>query len=138
MVIAESLSIKCKHCRKENVFAQPYVYHAGFSDQGFLYNDVGNLTLTWGVMDPVLVELFPGQPNWPMSWINRWRFERALPPAPAGGRWRFRNPARCMHCGKPIMQPMLRSSGYVVYPGSILTDQGQAFRLREYLKEFSK
>jgi len=131
----EKLSILCKHCGKETHFDQPYVYHAGFADQGFLYNDAGTLTLVWGIMDPVLDEMFPNQTAWVLSLLNRRRFEEMLLPAPDGGRWRFRNPARCIHCAKPISKPMLHSSHYLVYPGSIMTDQDYQFRLKEYLKQ---
>jgi hypothetical protein len=134
MSTTEKLSIKCKHCGKDILFDQPYAYHAGFADQGFLYNDAGTLTLVWSILDPVFDKMFPGQPTWVMSLLNRWRFEKMLLPAPHGGRWRFRNPARCVHCARPISKPMLRSIHYLVYPGSIMTDQGGQFRLGEYLK----
>jgi hypothetical protein len=130
----ESLSIKCKHCGKDTLFEQPYPYHAGFTDQGFLYNDVGNLTLVWSVLDPTLDKLFPGQPTWTLSLLKRRRFEKILLPAPDGGHWRFRNPARCFHCAKPISKPMLHSTHYLIYPGSIITDQGGQFKLIEHLK----
>jgi len=46
------MEITCKRCGAINRFEQPYVYHAGFADWCFLYNDAGNLTLTWSVVDP--------------------------------------------------------------------------------------
>ena len=134
MSTTEKLSIKCKRCAKDILFDQPYAYHAGFADQGFLYNDAGTLTLVWSTLDPVFNEIFPGQTYWALSLSNRWRFEKILLPAPDGGRWRFRNPARCIHCAKPISRPMLHSIHYLIYPGSIVTDMGKQFRLRDYLK----
>jgi hypothetical protein len=134
MSTTEKLSIKCKHCGKDILFDQPYAYHAGFADQGFLYNDAGTLTLVWSVLDPALDKLFLGQSTWALSLLNRWRFEKMLLPAPEGGRWRFCNPARCIHCAKPISKPMLHSIHYLIYPGSVMTDQGNQFRLGEYLK----
>jgi hypothetical protein len=125
--------MKCKHCGKHNVFDQPYAYHAGFSDQGFLYNDAGTLTLVWGMFDPVFNELFPDDTLWTLKAANRQRFEKMLPPAPTGGQWRFRNPARCTFCTKPISKPMLHSVHYLIYPNSIVTDEGYRFRLKEYL-----
>ena len=130
----ESLSIKCKHCGKDTLFEQPYPYHAGFTDQGFLYNDADILTLVWSILDPTLDKLFPGQPTWALSLLDRRRFEKRLLPAPDGGHWRFHNPARCIHCAKPISKPMLRSTHYLVYPGSLITDQGGQFKLVEYMK----
>jgi hypothetical protein len=133
MANAEVLTIDCKQCGQKNRFDQPYPYHAGFTDQGFLYDDAGTLTLVWSMLDPVLNELFPDQPLWTLSLLNRRRFEKLLVPAPSGGRWRFRNPARCIHCGKPISDPMLRSVHYLLYPGSIRTDRDREFKLKDYL-----
>jgi hypothetical protein len=130
----DHLIITCKHCGKEIVFDQPYPYHAGFADQGFLYNEAGTLTLVWSIFDPAFNELFPNQTAWALSPLKRRRFEKMLLPAPDGGCWRFKNPARCLYCGKGISKPMLRSIHYLVYPGSILTDQDQQFRLTEYFK----
>jgi hypothetical protein len=130
----EFLTIKCKHCGKKNLFDQPYPYHAGFADQGFLYNDAGTLTLVWSITDPLFAELFPGETTWTLSLLNRRRLEKLLLPAPQGGRWRFRNPARCMQCARPISSPMLRSVHYLVYPGSIHADREGEGGLRNYLK----
>ena len=130
----DKLSITCKHCGREVVFDQPYPYHAGFADQGFLYNDAGTLTLVWSICDPVFNELFSGQTAWTLSPFNRRHFENLLLPAPTGGRWRFRNPARCPYCSKNLSKPMMRSIHYLVYPGSILTDEKRQHGLREYLR----
>jgi len=39
-------------CGFDNSFDQPYPFHAGFSNAGFLYNEAGNLTLVWSSFDP--------------------------------------------------------------------------------------
>ena len=128
------LSVRCKHCGKVNRFDQPYAYHAGFSDQGFLYNDAGTLTLVWSVWDPVFNEILPEKASWTHSPLNRQCFEERLLPAPEGGLWRFSNPARCTHCKMPISGSMLDTIVYLVYPGSILTNDRLQLGLREYLK----
>jgi hypothetical protein len=134
MSATEKFSVKCKHCGKDVLFEQPYAYHAGFADQGFLYTDSGTLTLVWSVFDPVFGTMFPDQMPWVLNLPNRLRFEKMLLPAPDGSRWRFRNPARCIYCAKPISGPMLHSIYYLIYPGSIVTDQGKEFRLIEHIK----
>jgi hypothetical protein len=58
------LIVKCVRCAAENVFNQPYAYHAGFADQGFLYDDAGHLTLVWSCFDPAYVELVGPQNAW--------------------------------------------------------------------------
>ncbi|SDS52262.1 hypothetical protein [Opitutus sp. GAS368] len=51
-------SMRCSACKTETVFDQPYAYHAGFSDQGFLYDDAGSLTLVFGAYDPKFASVF--------------------------------------------------------------------------------
>jgi hypothetical protein len=126
-------SIRCNHCGGEITFDQPYPFHAGFSDEGFLYNDSGNCTLIWSITDPVLAELFPGNSFWMRSWLYRRKLEKILPAAPVGGRWRFRNPARCTRCKKPIAPPMLKSIHYLLYPGSIRTNIDLSMGLKDLI-----
>jgi hypothetical protein len=132
----EKLTVKCKECGRANIFGQPHAYHAGFSDQGFLYSDSGHFTLTWSDHDPVISRFFPPGSRWDRDKDLRRRFEDALKPAPDGGRWRAENPARCIHCSAPISGSMLQTTYYLLYPGSIVTQEPNwAMRLREYLSE---
>src|SRR5215469_2601785 len=41
------LVMKCAKCCRDNVFDQPYAYHSGFGEQGFVYSDSGHFTLVW-------------------------------------------------------------------------------------------
>jgi len=119
----KQLSITCPACGHLNVFNQPYAYHAGFADQGFLYNDDGNLTLVWNAFDPEF-ERIDGKMNpWVLSNKEKIKaFEEWLPKAPYGGRWRFNNPARCLTCKAEISPPMGRNVYYVLYDGSVVAD----------------
>jgi hypothetical protein len=129
------LVVKCSGCGYENVFNQPYAYHAGFSDQGFLYNDEGHLTLVWSWFDPAFEALVGRQNPWMLGPNDRRRFEDALIPAPTGGRWRFSNPPRCLRCGGAIGSAMGTNVMYLVYDGSIITDDHTGrFTLREHLR----
>jgi len=137
MSTSEKLSVACKHCGQVNGFDQPYAIHAGFNHEGFLYNDSGTLTLVWSIFDPVFGSdrlLLPERRPWARSSVNCQYFEDRLLPAPDGSNWRFRNPARCIHCGKPISESILNSTFYLIYPGSIITNQGPQFQLKDYLK----
>jgi hypothetical protein len=121
------VNVLCEACGKDNAFAQPHRYHAGFGDQGFLYNDAGNLTLVWGSYDPAYTELVGKMHPWMLTEVQRSRLEDALIPAPTGGRWRFTNPPRCMHCGAPIGEPISsRNIYYLKYPGTIDLDMKDA------------
>ena len=116
-------SINCPKCGHLNVFNQPYAYHAGFGDQGFLYNDDGNLTLTWSVFDSDFVRIAGNVNPWVLSNNEKVKaFEDWLPNAPRGGRWKFGNPARCLSCKAEISPPMGRNIYYVLYDGSVEAD----------------
>jgi hypothetical protein len=130
------VEIACPSCGHINLFQQPYPYHAGFADQGFLYNDEGNLTLVWSVYDPAF-EAFFGKGNpWALSDHRMLVFEAALKPAPSGGNWRFANPARCNSCSQPISGRMGDTIYYFIYPGSVITGLApDNRRLKDYLKE---
>jgi hypothetical protein len=128
------LVIKCNSCEWGNTFEQPYPYHAGHADQGFLYNDAGNLTLVWSSFD-YCYEAIVGQKHpWTLTPEDRAAFESALLPAPSGGNWRFSNPARCKQCGESISEPITRTIYYLEYEGSIITNGDPSNR--EGLKDF--
>ncbi len=122
------ISIACPQCGGTNSFDQPYRYHAGFSDQGFLYNDAGNLTLVWSSYDPDYMAIVGRCHPWTLTADQQRLFEAQLLPAPIGGAFRFKNPARCVHCGHPISAPMTDEIYYVVYPNSLITDPGRMLK----------
>ena len=64
----------CQHCRKPLTFVQ---YHAGFSDQGFLYCGKDGTVLTWSSYDRhyTAVAIFNG---YRMSFF-RWFDHRKVP-----------------------------------------------------------
>src|ERR1700722_4935849 len=127
-------SIKCLSCGHENIFDQPYPFHAGFSNEGFLYNDQGNLTLIWSSFDPAYEAIVGRNHPWALTADQQRRFEDALRPAPSGGRWRFANPARCTKCAYPISGPITKTIYCLDYPGSINADRKPDERcLKEFL-----
>jgi len=129
---SEHLVVECKKCGHKNVFAQPYLAHAGFSDQNFLYSDSGHLTFVWGYYDPAWQRFLEDNESLDREELQE-RFENVLKPAPDGGRWRFSNPARCLNCSKPISDPPTNTVVYLLYPGSIVTDE-KGYELIAYLR----
>ncbi|HXR04240.1 MAG TPA: hypothetical protein VN836_05985 [Verrucomicrobiae bacterium] len=124
-------AITCKQCGHINVFKQPYAYHAGFADQGFLYNDEGNLTLVWSAYDSDYVKIV-GQANpWVITEEKQKAFENWLPPAPKGGNWGFKNPGRCLKCKAEITPPIGLNIYYVLYPDSIVVDGHNSGSLKD-------
>lgn len=134
MPVTEKIKVKCKHCGHENQFDQPYAYHAGFGNQGFLYDDAGTLTLTWSSYDPAYVAVVGQKHPWALTQSDRDKLESRLRDAPSGGRWRFVNPARCLHCGGQISDSILHTIYYLLYLGSVEAENGQRCRFGEYLK----
>src|SRR6185295_8528842 len=67
--------IKCGSCGHANIFNQPYPYHAGFSDQGFLYNDAGHLTLSWSCYDPAFERIVGGKNPWTLTLAEQQKVE---------------------------------------------------------------
>ena len=119
-----SVHVPCGACGHDNVFDQPYPYHAGFGNQGFLYNDAGNCTLVWGSYDPAYVALLGQRNPWSLD-AGEWaRLEAALLPAPDGTSWRASNPARCVKCGGVIRRSMANDEiSFLVYPNSVDLDE---------------
>ena len=129
------MTITCESCAATNTFAQPYAYHAGFTNTGFLYSDSGHLVLTWSSFDPGYEGLIGKTHPWALSPAQRSLLESRLQESPDGGRWRFANPARCRACSKPISGSILSTIYYVVPHGSIVLDgrAGSAASLAEVM-----
>jgi hypothetical protein len=113
--------ITCSGCGYDNIFYQPYPYHSGFSNEGFLYNDAGNLTLTWSSYDPAFTALVGNKHPWTLGLDEKHKLESALSVAPDGDCWKFANPARWLGCGSPISGPVGDTIYYLLYEGSIQT-----------------
>ncbi|HSG69812.1 MAG TPA: hypothetical protein VLA12_05325, partial [Planctomycetaceae bacterium] len=93
----ETITITCPECGHDNVFQQPYAYHAGFGNQGFLYNEAGNRTLIWSSFDPEYEAIVGNCHPWALTEDQQKKLEDSLLPD-TGGKWLFGNPARCLEC----------------------------------------
>jgi len=111
--------VACKSCGFENIFNQKYPYHAGFSNIGFLYNDEGNLTLTWDSYDPDYQRVVGEAHPWGLSKEQQDKLESVLKPAPFGGNWSFKNVPRCSQCHKPIGQSINENIYCYVFSNSL-------------------
>ena len=117
--------VTCPNCGHQNSFEQPYPYHAGFGNQGFLYSDAGDRTLVWSSRDLAWENLVGPVHPWVLD-ANGWsRVEAALAPLSDGTRWRASNKPRCTACHAPIGESIVDNEiYYLVYPGSLLLDDG--------------
>ena len=132
VVRTDVTEISCEACSHTNRFDQPHPYHAGFGNQGFLYNDTGDLTLVWSAFDCAYTAIIGEAHPWALSAGPENRLEELLSPAPSGGRFRFANPARCLDCGAPIHGPINAEIHFLLYPNSLdVSDSSEG--LSQYL-----
>jgi hypothetical protein len=128
------VTVSCPSCGHQNDFEQPYPFHAGFGNQGFLYNDAGNLTLVWSSFDPAYEAIVGKSHPWTLTVEQQALLENALRVAPSGRRWRFANPARCLKCLGQISGSITETIYYLRYPNSVDTDSTPGERrLKEFL-----
>jgi hypothetical protein len=132
----KNISIKCSQCGHENVFNQPFQYHAGFANQGFLYNEKGNRTLVWSSFDPDYESIVGECHPWALTKEQQQKIEAILA-SDNGGRWLFENPARCKKCEAIISEPMMKNITYLVYDESIHLDQtdSKSHGLKDIMKK---
>jgi uncharacterized protein len=135
--IPAAIVVTCPECGFGNVFHQPHPYHAGLGNQGFLYNEAGNRTLTWSWNDPDYAAIAGPKPPWALTGAERQELEDRLFLAPDGTRWLFRNPARCLRCGHPISGPVTETVYYLWYDGSVDRDAARGWvpGLKDVLKK---
>lgn len=128
--------IKCSDCGHKNIFPQPHPYHAGFGNQGFLYNEAGTMTFVWSSFDPAYEAVVGNKHPWTLNKNERIKIEALLKPAPTGGKWKFSNPARCINCGKQIGEPMISTIYYLFYEGSVNADyhDNKKAAFKDYIK----
>jgi hypothetical protein len=112
--------LSCSGCAAQIPFDLPTTDDARLRNLAFLYNDAGTSTLVWATTDPAYRDIFGNQKAWDLSPEQQAAFEARLKPAPAGGQWRFANPARCPRCGGVISPPITQSELCLVYKDSLL------------------
>src|SRR3989338_5439487 len=108
------MRLTCPRCHKALHLRQPYPYHAGFGEQGFLYCNKDSTVLTFSVFDRRFQKLIGEKMPWTLNSKDKSNVERALKPCPCGGRFRFKNPAKCPHCGKVLRRGITNDIHYIV------------------------
>jgi hypothetical protein len=101
----------CDSCRKLYMVE---VYHAGFSQIGFLYCDKDSTVVTWGPITDITYYMLVGKKlPWSLDRKEQAVVEDALKPCPCGGRFRFDNNLRCPSCGEPLSGGMSKQNIYM-------------------------
>jgi hypothetical protein len=113
------VTVECANCREVMSFDQPHRYHAGLGNEGFLYNEAGDMTVVWSTYDEAYIAIVGDKHPWVLDAAERDAIEAVLQPSPKGDRWLFSNPPRCTTCGEPIGKPIDQDFHYLEYPGAI-------------------
>ena len=113
----------CPGCGKRLTFRDPSFERSQILDYGFLYNDTGTSTLVWKTFDPSYKAMLGEQKPWNLAPEQQAAFEARLKPAPAGGRWRFANYARCPSCRAAIGSPVTKTELLLVFDDSLVLNK---------------
>jgi hypothetical protein len=88
-------------------------YHAGFSNEGYLYCSRDDTVLTWSSHNPHYTRIASKHP-WMLTPEEWGAVEAALKPCPCGGEFAFANPPRCPQCHRVRPDLALDRAHYVV------------------------
>ena len=102
----------CPHCGREFEYER---YHAGFSNEGYMYCDEDETVLTWDTYNPAYSRLTSKHP-WTLNPEEQKRVEAAVKPCPYGGKFAFANPPLCPFCHESIVF-LVPSRAYFVVTG---------------------
>jgi hypothetical protein len=96
------MDICCKTCGVATKIPQPYAFHAGFSNRGFLYNDSRAAIIEFSPYNLKYVAAVGDKHPWALNAEEKSKVEKALKPDPAGGKFRFDAHPRCPACNAEL------------------------------------
>ena len=96
------MKITCPHCGKIIELQQQYLYHAGFSNLGFLYCDTCSNILEFGSYNPNYETIVGNKHPWVLTPEEKTELESHLAPCPCGGHFKFNAYPRCPFCGEDL------------------------------------
>lgn len=115
----------CPTCAREFKYQR---YHAGFSNQGYLYCDSSPTVLVWETWEQPYRTLIDKHP-WTLDRAEKTLVEEALASCPCGGRFRFDNPPRCPSCRADISE-LVPDKIYYVDSGDRINADSRTMWLR--------
>ncbi len=113
------MDILCPSCRRVIHLEQEYPYHAGFSNQGFLYCDKDSTILLFDSYNKCFEAIVGSVHPWSLNPGQKREVEAHLKPCPCGGRFSFSNEPRCPFCGGSIQSALPSKLHYVIL-GSVV------------------
>ncbi len=126
--------LNCPSCKKEIELQQKYFYHAGFSNQWFLYCDKDSSTLEFGSYNPNYERIVGSKHPWSLTAKEKAKLEKHLAPCKCGGRFRFNAPPLCPFC-KSSLASLLPDDIHFIEIGEIIdADQNESVWLLNNLE----
>ena len=122
------MTLTCPGCHKVLRLRQPYPYHAGFGEEGFLYCDRDATVLTFSEFDRGFQRIIPNKVPWGLTPEDRSRVEQSLKSCPCGGRFLFKNSAKCPHCGTVLRRGITKDIYYIVLGKSLKASRNKLWK----------
>lgn len=108
-----AVEIQCPACHQTFQIAQNYQYHAGFSNEGFLYCDSCPNLVVFSSYDPRYTKIVGERHPWALTDSDCRTVEDHLRPCTCGGHFCFSAAPRCPLCNATIRQILYGSIYYV-------------------------
>ena len=115
----------CRRCKRSIPFKGPY--HAGFSNQAFLYCDKDPTVMVFDSFNSYYNNIIHGKHPWVLTSKEQYDVEQHLKPCPCGGMFKFRNKPRCPNCNQHIVG-LVDSIHYVIIGNEINGNKKSAWK----------
>ena len=113
----------CPHCGQQFSYER---FHAGFSNEGYMYCDQDEAVFTWDAYAPAYARLLDKHP-WMLTADERHRVESVVRPCPCGGRFAFGNPPLCPKCHADISALVPNKDYFIVTGRRVNGDKDDAW-----------
>jgi len=101
----------CSYCKRPIQLKGPY--HAGFSNEGFLYCDKDATVLIFDSFNRYYNRVVPNKHPWMLTTKEKQAVEHHLKPCQCGGIFKFGNKPRCPYC-KKLIREFVDSMHYLI------------------------
>ena len=115
----------CPYCKK--IITVKGRYHAGFSNQGFLYCDKDSTVLVFDSYGRYYTKLIPNKPPWTLTGKEKELIESHLNQCPCGGSFGFSSKPKCPHCRREL-PGLMDTIYYVILDKTVNGDNKSAWK----------
>ena len=123
--MATKKTTRCLGCKRIISFKGPF--HAGFSNQGFLYCSKDPTVLVFDSYNRYYNRIIADKHPWMLATKEKQYVEQHLKPCPCGGTFKFSNRPRCPCCGE-VISNLVDSTHYVIISKGINGNKRSAWK----------